>query len=86
MTDQDADLPEPGPTPEEQARVDAEQRELIERIRSERAPLEAEERRRMDAKISAAREASSQRRAAEARLDARLTEIEARLTGLEASR
>ncbi len=69
-----------GPSPEEQARVDAEQIALIERIKAERAPDEAADRARMEAKIEAALAAQSERRS----LVARLELLEARVTVMEA--
>lgn len=75
------DKPE-GPSPDEQARVDAEQLEIIERIRAARGPAEAEEARLRNERIERELSLQSERRS----FDARLKAVEARLTALEASR
>lgn len=93
MTDQDAGLaPEPiavdvagqpgGPSLEEQARVDAEQRDLLARMAAERAPAEADEARARNDRIQAAMEAMALRRSLAARFD----ELEKRVKALEAAR
>lgn len=69
-----------GPSPEEQAAVDAEQLALIEQIKADRAPAEAEEARLRDEKLQRAIEAQSERQS----MAERLKLVEARLTVLEA--
>lgn len=69
-----------GPSPEEQAAVDAQQRALVDKILAERAPGEAEQRRILDEKLQKAIEAASERQS----FAERLKLVEARLTVLEA--
>jgi hypothetical protein len=68
-----------GPSPEEQARVDAEQKALIDQINAEREPAEMAERQAMNAKIERAIAADAARRS----LIERVKLLEARVAALE---
>lgn len=68
-----------GPSLAEQEMVDAEQRELIERIKAERAPIEAAERQALNDRIERAQAMDAERRS----LVERLKLLEARVEVLE---
>lgn len=70
-----------GPSPEEQALVDQEQRDLMELRRKEREPIEQEERRERDKRIQLALERQAEMRSILTLLknmDERLTKLEAK--------
>jgi hypothetical protein len=68
-----------GPSPEEQARVDAEQAELVSTIRAKHAEEERERRKVLDERIQRAMEAAAERSS----LLERMKLLEARVTMLE---
>lgn len=74
-----ADMPN-GPSAEEQARVDDEQRQIIARMRAERAPIEEQETRLRDE----ARDRELRARAERRELSEMVKDLVARVVALEA--